>query len=179
MRIDPPENFVRASVAVILNVLNNDLNLLLIKRTENPKDPYSGHVAFPGGKISSEDNEPIDTAVRETFEEVGIDLIRCGTYLGGLDDIKPLNPNGPKFIVSPYIFILKDSVNPKINYDEVEDSMWVSINHLSDKENRRIRIKERNGEIIEDYVYSYQKYLIWGMTGRIINSFIKEVSVLI
>lgn len=179
IRIEADYDYVRASVAVILHIVDTETSILLIKRTENPSDSYSGHVAFPGGKINSEDKSPVDTAVRETFEEVGIDLNYYGTYLGRLDDIKPLNPDGPKFIVTPFVFILNEAIKPTINDIEVEDSMWVSLGHLSDQKNSRVRIKQRGDRVIEDYVYSYEKYIIWGMTGKIINSFIKEVSVLI
>ena len=171
--------YTKASVAVVLNVANNKLFVFFIKRTENAGDSYSGHVAFPGGKMSKVDAYPLDTAVRETAEEIGVDLNEDSTYLGRLDDLKPLNPNGPKFIVSPFVFILNKEITININKDEVERYMWISFAHLSDINNLRIRHKERDGEIIEDYVYRYQKYLIWGMTGRIVNSFIKEVSVII
>lgn len=129
--------------------------------------------------MSKVDAYPLDTAVRETAEEIGVNLNEDSTYLGRLDDLKPLNPNGPKFIVSPFVFILNKEITININKDEVERYMWISFAHLSDINNLRIRHKERDGEIIEDYVYRYQKYLIWGMTGRIVNSFIKEVSVII
>ena len=74
---------------------------------------------------------------------------------------------------------MNKEITININKDEVERYMWISFAHLSDINNLRIRHKERDGEIIEDYVYRYQKYLIWGMTGRIVNSFLKEVSVII
>ena len=171
--------YTKASVAVVLNVVNNKLFVFFIKRTENTGDSYSGHVAFPGGKMSKVDAYPLDTAVRETAEEIGVNLNDSGHLLGRLDELKPLNPNGPKFIVSPFVFILKKNVNIKINKSEVENFMWIPFDYLADKNNLRIRYKERSGYVIEDYVYNYQEYLIWGMTGKIVNSFIKEVSVII
>ena len=177
--IPADKGFTRASVAVILNSIDSELYLFFIRRTENPGDSYSGHVAFPGGKMNAGDSSAVDTALRETNEEIGVNLNEDSTYLGRLDDLKPLNPNGPKYIVSPFVFILNKEITININKDEVERYMWISFAHLSDINNLRIRHKERDGEIIEDYVYRYQKYLIWGMTGRIVNSFIKEVSVII
>lgn len=171
--------YTKASVAVVLNIVNNKMFVLFIKRTENPGDSYSGHVAFPGGKMNDSDTDQLDTALRETVEEIGVNLVENSTYLGRLDDLKPLSPSGPKFIVSPFIFLLKNEITFNINKDEVEKYMWVSFDHLSDINNMRVRYKEREDEIIEDYVYRYQEFLIWGMTGRIVNSFIKEVSVII
>ena len=177
--ISADDGYTKASVSVVLNIANDKPAALFIKRTENPGDSYSGHVAFPGGKMSEADNSPLDTAVRETVEEVGINLNDDSICIGRLDDLKPLNPNGPRFIVSPFIFILQNRINVRINKDEVEQYMWITLEHLSDLNNMRIRYKERGGETIEDYVYSYRNFLIWGMTGRIINSLIKEVSVII
>lgn len=176
--ISPGPGYTKASVSVVLNIVNNKLFVLFIKRTENPGDSYSGHVAFPGGKMSEADNDLLDTALRETVEEMGVNLSENSNYIGRLDDLKPLSPSGPKFIVSPFIFILNKVISFNINKDEVEKYMWVSFDHLSDVKNMRIRYKEREGETIEDYVYSYDEFLIWGMTGRIVNSFIKEVSVI-
>lgn len=173
------KEFTRASVAVILNFIDNKLYLFFIKRTENPGDSYAGHIAFPGGKMNAGDSSAVETALRETNEEIGVNLNECGYLLGRLDDLKPLNPNGPKFIVSPFVFILNKNIDIRINKYEVENYMWIPFEDLADKNNLRIRYKERSGDVIEDYVYSYDKYLIWGMTGKIVNSFIKEVSVII
>ena len=177
--ISADEGYTKASVAVVLDTASKKPNVLFIKRTENPGDSYSGHVAFPGGKMCDSDSNPLDTAVRETNEEVGINLNDVSTFIGRLDDLKPLNPSGPRFIVSPFLFILNKEITVKINKDEVQQYMWISLDHLSDINNMRIRYKEREGRIIEDYVYSYENFIIWGMTGRIINSLIKEVSVII
>ena len=177
--ISPGKEYTRASVAVILNIIDSRISLFFIKRPENPGDSYSGHIAFPGGKMNTADLSAEHTALRETIEEIGVDLNEAGYLLGRLDDLKPLNPNGPKFIVTPFVFILNKNIDIRMNKDEVEDFMWIPFNFLADKNNLRIRYKERSGQVIEDYVYSYKKYLIWGMTGRIVNSFIKEVSVII
>ena len=129
--------------------------------------------------MNTEDASVVDTALRETSEEIGVNLNDSSYLLGRLDDLKPLNPNGPKFIVSPFIFILNKDIDIRMNKDEVEEFMWIPLDYLADKNNLRIRYKERLGHVIEDYVYSFEKYIIWGMTGRIVNSFIKEVSVII
>ena len=90
-----------------------------------------------------------------------------------------INNNNPKVTFLINSSDAKNKITFNINNDEVEQYMWVSHDHLSDINNMRIRYKERSGETIEDFVYSYQEFLIWGMTGRIVNSFIKEVSVII
>lgn len=179
LEINTDDGFTKASVSVILGNYSDGISVFFIKRPENPGDSYSGHVAFPGGKMNESDNNSLDTALRETMEEIGVDLVKDSTLLGRLDDLNPLNPNGPRFIVSPFLFIVEKEISININRDEVEQYMWIPLQHLSDENNLRIRYKERVGETIEDYVYNYKNFLIWGMTGRIINSLIKEVSVII
>ena len=174
-RITEAEDYVYASVAVILN---NGHEILFIKRPENPKDPYSGHVAFPGGKNKKEDENLLFTAIREVNEEVGINLEEDARIIGELDQLKPINPEGPRYIVTPFVALLEKENEIVIN-DEVENFIWIPLNHLLDSENMRVRIKERSGRTIEDFVYKYDKYIIWGMTGRIINSFVNDISVIL
>lgn len=170
-RVTEADDYVYASVAVILN---NELKILFIKRPENPNDPYSGHVAFPGGKNKKEDEDLLSTAVREVNEEVGIDLEKDARIVGELDQLKPLNPEGPKYVVTPFLAFLEKENEIIIN-DEVEDYIWIPLPHFLDNSNMRVRLKERSGNTIEDFVYKYKKYIIWGMTGRIINSFVNDI----
>ncbi|MGI9533907.1 MAG: NUDIX hydrolase [Thermodesulfobacteriota bacterium] len=174
-RITEAEHYVYASVAVIMN---NGHEILFIKRPENPKDPYSGHVAFPGGKNKTEDESLLFTAIREVKEEVGINLEKDARIIGELDQLKPLNPEGPKYIVTPFFAVLEKENKIVIN-DEVENFIWIPLKHLLDNDNMRVRLKERSGQTIEDFVYKYENYIIWGMTGRIINSFVNDISVIL
>ena len=170
-RVTEADKYVYASVAVILN---NEQKVLFIKRPENPKDPYSGHVAFPGGKNKKDDENLLYTATREVNEEVGIDLNNNARIIGELDQLKPLNPDGPNYVVTPFLAVLEKNNDLVLN-DEVEDYIWIPLTHFLDDANMRVRLKERPGQIIEDYVYEYEKYIIWGMTGRIINSFVNDI----
>ena len=170
-RVTETDDYVYASVAVILN---NEQKILFIKRPENPNDPYSGHIAFPGGKIKKDDENLRFTAIREVNEEVGIDLNKDAKIIGELDQLKPLNPEGPKYIVTPFLAVLERE-NKLIINEEVEDYIWIPLPHFLDKSNMRVRIKERSGKTIEDFVYMYKNYIIWGMTGRIINSFVNDI----
>jgi len=174
-RVTEAEDYVYASVAVILN---KEEKILFIKRPENTNDPYSGHVAFPGGKNKEEDENLLFTAIREVNEEVGIDLNNDARIIGELDQLKPLNPDGPRYIVTPFLAVLENEKELIIN-EEVEDCIWIPLSHLLDNSNMRVRLKQRSGKTIEDYVYEYEKYIIWGMTGRIVNTFINDISVIL
>ena len=165
-------DFVHAAVMMILGGSPDSLSMLFIKRPESDIDAFSGHMAFPGGKMKEEDRNKLDTAIRETYEEVGVDLYTSGRVIGELDDINPNNPRANNYIVTPYLSMLKEEVLIRPNLYEVEAAVWVPMKHLKDERNFKIRFRERNGKLVEDYVYSFEQYIIWGMTGRILHRFL-------
>ena len=166
------DDFVHAAVMMILKESDPGYSLLFIKRPENVKDPFSGHMAFPGGRMEEHDTTKLDTAVRETFEEVGININKSARVLGELDDVHPNNPRARNYVVTPYLSILKEEVIITPDYNEVEKAIWVPMNHLVDDKNAQVRIRERDGREFEDYAYNYENYLIWGMTGRVLHQFL-------
>ncbi len=174
-KVTEDNNYIHASVAVILN---SELEILFIKRPEVSGDPYSGHVAFPGGKSNKEDIDPRFTAVREVSEEVGIDLEKEARIVSDMDQVKSLNPQGTGYIVTPFFAIMEEAKDLVVS-SEVERCIWVSLFHLLDSCNMRVRVKERPGRNVKDFVYEYDNYIIWGMTGKIVNSFIEDVSIII
>lgn len=164
-------DYVHAAVMMILKYAGEGFSMLFIKRPDNDGDPFSGHMAFPGGKMTEGDDTKLDAAIRETVEEVGIDVRSSGRVLGALDDVNPNNPRASRYAVTPYIAILDEEVEMELCPDEVEAAVWIPVSHLLDDKNFTVRIRERAGREVEDYVYSYGKYIIWGMTGRILRQF--------
>jgi 8-oxo-dGTP pyrophosphatase MutT (NUDIX family) len=165
-------DFVHASVMMILKESGQGYSLLFIKRPESDRDPFSGHMAFPGGRMDSADNSKLETAIRETYEEVGIDINSSGRILGSLDDVNPNNPRARNYIVTPYLSVLNEEVTIKPDSNEVERTLWVPMHHLVDDRNLEVRIRERDGTEVKDHAYQYEQYLIWGMTGRILHQFL-------
>jgi len=86
-----------ASVAIVFREGPESIEVLLIERAEREGDPWSGHMAFPGGRLEDHDDSSRSTARRETFEEVGIELASA-EYLGRLDDIEG-NPRASATLV--------------------------------------------------------------------------------
>jgi 8-oxo-dGTP pyrophosphatase MutT (NUDIX family) len=172
LKITGDGDFVHAAVMMILGESPGGISMLFIKRPESDIDAFSGHMAFPGGKMKEGDKDKLDTAIRETYEEVGVDLYKSGLVIGELDDINPNNPRARNYIVTPYVSMLKEEVLIKPNLYEVESAVWVPMKHLKDERNFKTRFRERNGKMVEDYVYSYGQYIIWGMTGRILRRFL-------
>ena len=166
------ENFVHASVMMILKRSDPGYSLLFIKRPENEKDPFSGHMAFPGGRMENDDESKLETAVRETYEEVGININKSARVLGALDDVNPNNPRARNYVVTPFLSVLEEEVVITPDQKEVEKTIWVPMYHLVDDKNTQIRIRERDGKEVKDYAYNYQNYLIWGMTGRVLHQFL-------
>ena len=85
---EPREGHTQAAVALVLRVAD-DLELLLIKRAKSVRDPWSGHVALPGGRRDPSDSILMETAIRETSEETGVDLATRGRHLGRLTELSP------------------------------------------------------------------------------------------
>lgn len=175
-KIVPDEHAIFSSVAIILREKAFNLQILFIKRSKRDNDTFSGHMAFPGGVEEKTDKDTLSTAIRETLEEVGLDLNLHGKLIGRFDDYRPATPLANHFIVSPFIFYLTDSnFNLIRNPNEVEDVVWIDINELQKILPRsRTSYNKLNG-IQQDYVFDYGKYRIWGMTGKILYSFLKKI----
>lgn len=147
--------------------------LLLIRRAERTGDPWSGHMALPGGRQDPGDPDLVGTAVRETAEEVGLDL-PAGSLLGSLDDVVPRTPTLPPIAVRPYVFALPERPALTLN-PEVAAARWVPVDDLLHPRNyHTVRIQLR-GEDREFPAYQLEDAIVWGMTERVVTSLLREV----
>jgi len=175
--IIPNELTIFSSVAIILREKASNLEILFIKRTERDKDIFSGHMAFPGGVKEKMDEDILSTTIRETSEEIGLNLNQHGELIGRFDDYKPVNPSANNFIVSPFIFYLIEP-NFKLvkNSDEVKDIVWISLDKLKTLSSNSMRTINKFDALYQDYVFNHKNYTIWGMTGKILYSFINKIN---
>ncbi len=167
---EPPQKGLRfASVSMIVRDRQSP-SVLLIRRAEREGDPWSGQVAFPGGKMQGEDRTARDTAVRETMEEVGIDLGRSAEFLGygGV----ATTHTGTMDVV-PAVFELKESVKVKPN-GEVASFRWVELEELLVPAARGTYELHSGGGGVGMPVYVVGDYTIWGLTYRILNDFLGD-----
>jgi len=125
--IGPAPGSAAGAVSVVLLGARGPLHVLVIERAEREDDPWSGQLAFPGGRRKREDRTPFDTARRETKEEVGLSLARHGRLLGSLPARAPANR--VEWLVVPYLFALARSPRLALG-DEVARTFWVALEDL-------------------------------------------------
>lgn len=167
----PPGDVVQSAVLLMLRESETGFRIWFIRRTEHPGDPFSGHVAFPGGKRKDEDGTLADTAVREVSEELGFDASRGAEILGEMDFVRPLTPSVRRYAVKPFVAVLGGETEFSPNY-EVAECFSAPVSHLLDGKNRDVRKRNRGGAAVDDYVFVYENRIIWGLTGRILNEFL-------
>jgi len=158
-----------ASVALIVRDRRLP-SVLLIRRAERAGDPWSGQVAFPGGKMQEGDTTARDTAVRETMEEVGIDLNRSSEFLGygGMATTHTGTMN-----VVPAVFELKESVEVRPNA-EVASFRWVELEELLAPSAKSTYELDSDGGAVRMPAYEVGDYVVWGLTYRILSTCLEE-----
>ena len=165
---DKEEGVRRAAVALIIRAGDDGVpELLFIKRADYPADPWSGQVAFPGGREEESDPTLADTAMRETREETGIDLVRDGTVIGTLDDLRPQTVRLPAVIVRPYVVLL-NRFEPLLLSDEVALAFWIPLQAFKDTPAWRDTNVLAKGVQLNRRAFHHQGQVIWGMTERIL-----------
>jgi len=166
-QLQRPEGEVRwAAVALVLAPDGaGELDALLIRRAEQEGDPWSGHVALPGGRHEPDDPDLFTTACRETHEEVGLDLSR-GEYVGQLDDLHPTRGLRPPIVVRPYVFALGGRPRLRLSW-EVAGLLWTPLELLlGERVPARISHAGREREVP---AVPLGEDLLWGMTLRILD----------
>jgi len=153
-----------AAVGIIIRK-ESGIKILFIKRKEREGDPWSGDIGLPGGL--RRDNETlINTVIRETKEEIGIDLTKH-KLLFELIYFKPSSKKLPLIYIKPFVFLLNQDEKIIINKDEIEDAFWIDIYNLNKK---KVKIKKINRY---RNAFVYQNKIIWGLTYRIISYFMR------
>jgi len=163
-----------AAVALVLLEGPEGLEILLIRRAERVDDPWSGHIAFPGGRYDVGDRGLEATAIRETREETGVDL-SSAEPLGALDDLYPRTSLLPPVVVRPFVFALTRRT-PLVPSDEVQRAFWLPLRRLSEPGVRReVTVTVRGGAHTLP-AYLVDDEMIWGMTERILTPFVDRVT---
>ena len=153
----------RAAVAMILREAGRDSDILMIRRAERDGDPWSGHMAFPGGRMDREDRHGHAVALRETREEIGLDLAE-DPCIGRLSEIMThFQWRRRAMVVTPYVFRLDRETSFEPNH-EVDEVVWVPMSFLADPLNRKSMVWERRGVRLPLPCYHYEGRRIWGLS---------------
>ena len=163
----------RAAVAILIRLGEGDEpEILFIQRAVYEGDPWSGQIAFPGGRAESEDASLFETAIRETFEETEIDLRDRAQLVGALDDLGPVSVHLPAIIVRPFVFLLPESPEPVLS-SEVETSFWVPLSVLLDRSVWRDTTVQARGMEMSRFAFHHKGYVVWGMTESILSGLLR------
>jgi len=160
-----------AAVALILDsaASTDDPEIVFIERARVPNDPWSGHIAFPGGRREPGDQLPLDTAVRETEEEIGVDL-SAGQLLGQLDDLTGRRSH--HLVVSCFVFMMSSVGTFRQNH-EVADVFTLPISRLLEtKRQTEVQYEAWQGQVFPAIRLSdHEEPIVWGLTYRFLENF--------
>ncbi|HEX6133748.1 MAG TPA: CoA pyrophosphatase [Longimicrobiales bacterium] len=161
-----------AAVALLVRP-RESLELLLIRRAELDGDPWSGHVALPGGRRGPGDADLLATACRETEEEVGIPVQRVGTFLGALDEVAPSTSRLPPILVAPFVLAVPPDTGATPEPREVQAAFWVPIDALRDADAASEILVHADGGPLRFPSLTWAEYVVWGLTYRILQQFLE------
>jgi 8-oxo-dGTP pyrophosphatase MutT (NUDIX family) len=165
-----------ASVALVLRYpLGQGAEVLLIRRSHRTGDPWSGHMALPGGRKDPEDDCLLSTAIRETREEVDLCLDRSGEPLGRLRACQPLNQALPRFTLLPFVFQAPPFAEARVASAEVSEVLWVPLRALRDPENQTSLLWTGGGEERILPAIRFEGRTIWGLTHQILGDLVHRL----
>ncbi len=167
----------KAAVAAIFREGEGGAEVLLIRRAEHPRDPWSGHMGFPGGRVDASDPTPLVTAIRETREELALDLEVAGELLGRLSDVRThLAPSAAPRAVVPFVFALRDAQVVFQANHEVQEVVWVPLAFFLERANRSLLTWVRQGVPLPLPCYHYGGRVIWGLTLRVLDELLEALA---
>jgi 8-oxo-dGTP pyrophosphatase MutT (NUDIX family) len=162
----------RAAVAIVLRETAEGPQVLLIRRAERVGDPWSGHMGFPGGREDARDESLIGTALRETYEELSLDLSRVGRLLGALDELPAVSQGRTTgMMIAPFVFELTEDAPLSYKADEVAEAVWVPLEALLRGALRTTIAYELSGESVQLPAHDFEGRIVWGLTYRMLDNF--------
>jgi 8-oxo-dGTP pyrophosphatase MutT (NUDIX family) len=163
------------SAAILLAIrasADGEPELLMIKRADAERDPWSGHIACPGGRREPSDADLAATAVRETREETGLDVDRDGRLIGHLDDLSPVSPHLPPLVIRPYVALVRSDVGI-VPSEEVAAAFWVPLAEFRTESAWGMDVVHVRGVDRRVSVFRHGGYTVWGLTERVLRQFLQ------
>lgn len=169
-----PEHDKWAAVAMLLRDVGSGPEVFFIRRAEQPRDPWSGHMAFPGGRREPEDGSLLQTAIRETREEVGFDLGVDAERIGQLDDLQAIARGRPQeTVIRPFVFDVHGSAAVRADNREVAEALWAPLMPLYRGEVDTVRPYDWHGTRVDFPAYDVEGRVVWGLTYQMLRSFFR------
>jgi 8-oxo-dGTP pyrophosphatase MutT (NUDIX family) len=165
-----------AAIALVLRLGEvGEPELLMIKRADADGDPWSGHIACPGGRAEPGDRDLAQTATRETWEETGIDLERVGRLLGTLDDLSPRTPSLPPIVIRPFVAAVPSTVEV-VQSPEVAVAFWVPLSAMRRQTAWGTGVVRVRGLDREVNAFMHGEHMVWGLTERVLRQLLHLIS---
>ena len=169
---DAPSTERQAAVAAILRAPDGggDAEILLMRRADRLGDPWSGHMALPGGRREPGDPSLAATAIRETREEVGLDLEAHGALLARLPDT-PAVARGARvgMVIAPFVFALRESLALSPN-EEVAEALWTPIGPFARGERAGTIPYPHQGATMDLPCLLVGERIVWGLTYQMLQA---------
>jgi len=159
---------LRAAVAAIMREHEGRSEILFIKRAERESDPWSGHMAFPGGRRDPADATLLHTAQRETLEEVGVDLTSLARPVGRLPDLTPYSAMPHPLTVTAFLFALEKPAELTLNH-EVAAAVWAPLEPVLRGDNTTQFRWKRDGVDLLLPALDVDGNIVWGLTYRMLE----------
>ncbi len=158
---------IPAAVLAPLFEKDGAAHLLLTLRT-NHVASHKGQISFPGGAVEEGDESLAETALRETFEEVGI-RSKDVRIIGEMDDVPAVSDH----VVTPIIGVIPHPYNFRVSADEIEELIEIPLGFFMDTANCRTEWHNFRGQITPIYYYQYGRHNVWGLTAYMIRCFLE------
>ena len=174
IRVPGRRKLIRAAVAVVIRNAEAGPSVLLVRRAQRQGDPWSGDMAFPGGRLDAGDPGGCAAACRETLEETGLQLTEADR-IGRLHDrITRAHRQPLPMVVSPFVFTFPNNPDEwRLNH-EVDKVVWVPLAFLEERGNRN-KMRWNLGPIkLRLPCYDYQQNRIWGLTLLMLDELIRS-----
>jgi 8-oxo-dGTP pyrophosphatase MutT (NUDIX family) len=168
-RVEDDPALICAAVLVPLLCKDGEWHVLVTQRTDTVEH-HKGQMSFPGGACDPDDADLLATALRETFEEVGIPP-EAVEVLGALDDF----PTVTRFVVTPYVGVIPHPFPYRLNTVEVEAAVEVPLSFLRDPDRLRVEQWEYDGSPHNVLFWDYGSYTIWGATARMLKNLMELI----
>lgn len=172
--IDAKESKMRAAVALVLREVDDDLEALFIRRAEHDGDPWSGDLAFPGGRIDPEDRDARAAAERESIEELALDLSEA-RFLGQISDVRG---HAELIRVSAFVYGIEGDPVLTPNY-EIREAFWSPLSQSTDPDCQEVRefsyldqsVSMPTIRLLEDA----RAPVLWGITYKFLDDFMGKI----